>query len=39
MKKFYLASRYSFREDTLENWIANNPVLENGTLKFDSGKG
>ena len=30
MKKYYLKSRYCFRADTLENWIAHNPILENG---------
>lgn len=30
MEKVYLKSRYSFREDTLENWVENNPILEKG---------
>ena len=28
--KIYANARFGFREDTLENWIANNPVLEKG---------
>lgn len=28
--KIYLTGRISYREDTLENWEANNPVLERG---------
>lgn len=28
--KIYAKARFGFREDTLENWITNNPVLEKG---------
>lgn len=28
--KIYLNGRFSFREDTLENWRVNNPILERG---------
>ncbi len=28
--KIYANARFGFREDTLENWMANNPVLEKG---------
>ena len=28
--KIYANARFGFREDTLENWMANNPVLERG---------
>lgn len=28
--KIYANARFGLREDTLENWIANNPVLEKG---------
>ena len=28
--KIYVNARYGFREDSLENWQANNPVLERG---------
>ena len=28
--KIYANARFAFREDTLENWMANNPVLEKG---------
>lgn len=30
MKKIYVKSRFCLREDTFENWIINNPVLERG---------
>ncbi len=28
--KIYLNGRFGFREDTLENWMINNPILERG---------
>lgn len=28
--KIYLSGTFSYREDTLENWAANNPILEKG---------
>ena len=30
MNKIYVRAGYGFREDTLENWIMENPVLEKG---------
>lgn len=28
--KIFLPSRFAFREDSLENWENENPILENG---------
>ena len=33
-RKVYVDARYAYREDTLENWQKNNPVLERGEPSF-----
>lgn len=32
--KIYLNSRFGYREDTLANWQAENPILERGEISF-----
>ena len=32
--KIYLNSTFGYREDTLNNWLKENPVLERGEISF-----
>lgn len=36
MSKIYLKGAFCYREDTLENWITHNPVLEKGEVSLIS---